>query len=54
MINLSNIQIPNDVQLLLQLGHQFNLSITDKKTEKEKITIEVLKNMLKNLWKECF
>jgi len=30
-INLTNKQIPNDVQLLLQLGDRFNLPLTNKK-----------------------
>jgi len=50
IVNLSNIQLPNDVQLLLQLGHRFNLPINDKKTEKEEVTIEFIKHIEKNIF----
>jgi len=40
-VNLSSIDIPLEVQYLLQLGEKFNLSIN--KDNKEKILVELLK-----------
>jgi len=47
--NLSNIEIPTDVQLLLQLGHRFNLPVT--LADKERTVVEFIKNIEKNISK---
>jgi len=46
-VNLSNKQIPTEVQLLLQLGHRFNLPVTIN--DKERTVVEFIKNIEKNI-----
>ena len=49
MINLSNIDIPENAKSILQLGQRFNLP--NNVTNKEKITIEFIKRIENNLIK---
>jgi len=46
-VNLSNKQIPTDIQLLLQLGHRFNLPL--RVGDKERTIVEFIKNIKKNI-----
>jgi len=49
LINLNNIQIPREVQLLLQLGNCFNLPVTS--SDKYKYAIDFIKYIEKNIFK---
>ena len=45
--NLTNIEIPQDVQYILQLGDNFNLPFTNR--NKEKLIVELIKNVECNI-----
>jgi len=49
LINLSNIQIPKEVQLLLQFGHRFNLPVTS--SDKHKHATDFIKYIENNIFK---
>jgi len=49
-VNLSNKTIPNEVRLLLQLGDRFSLPVM--KRDKDKLIVEFIKCIEKNLFKE--
>jgi len=49
-VNLSNKKIPEEVQLLLQLGEKFSVPIVEK--EKERTIVEFIKCIEKNIFKE--